>query len=176
MGKLQYKIKNGPRVDSLVEYKLSNDTVVAIFQGFRGENPDLDFIVKYKEKDKRLRTPSHTHWIVDLVIKGEINKSGTLELVKELIEMYDDIEPFKTTEERNNYELIYTPEISRDFSWLDGVGLLPIELIATLVELFSKCEKQTTGAFMFKSMLTLTKEYLEGKKDYYQIIGTSKRV
>ena len=29
---------------------------------------------------------------------------------------------------------------------------------------------------MFKSMLTLIKEYLEGKKDYYQVIGVSKRV
>jgi len=29
---------------------------------------------------------------------------------------------------------------------------------------------------MFRSMLNLTKEYLEGKKDYYQVIGTSKRV
>ena len=52
MEKLQYKIKNGPRVESLVEYRLSDDTTVAMFQGFRGENPDLDFIVKYKEKDK----------------------------------------------------------------------------------------------------------------------------
>ena len=29
---------------------------------------------------------------------------------------------------------------------------------------------------MFKGMLKLCKEYLEGKKDYYQLIGTSKRV
>ena len=62
------------------------------------------------------------------------------------------------------------------YSSLDDVGALPVELIVTLVELFCKCEKQTTGAFMFKSMLTLIKEYLEGKKDYYQVIGVSKRV
>ncbi len=176
MEKLQYKIKNGPRVKSLVEYKISDNTVVAIFQGFRGENPDLDFIVKYKEPGKRLRTPSHTHWIVDLIVKGEINRPSTLDLVKELIEVYDAINPFQTVEERDNYELIYANEIARDFSLLDGTGSLSLELIGTLVELFSKCEKQTTGAFMFKSMLTLSKDYLEGKKDYYQIIGTSKRV
>ena len=176
MEKLQYKIKNGPRVESLNQFELSDGTIVAIFQGFRGENPDLDFIVKYKEPGKRLRTPSHTHWIVDLIVKGEINRPSTLDLVKELIEVYDAIDPFQTVEERDNYELIYANEIARDFSWLDGIGSLSLELIGTLVELFSKCEKQTSGAFMFRSMLTLTKEYLEHKKDYYQIIGTSKRV
>ncbi len=176
MEKLQYKIKNGPRVESLKQFELDDGTIVAMFQGFRGENPDLDFIVKYKEPEKRLRTPSHTHWIVDLVIKGEIHQLTTLSLVESLIKIYEDIEPFKTVEERNDYKLQYVDNLVNTYSELDSVGALSIELIGTLVELFCKCEKQTTGAFMFKSMLELCKEYLEGKKDYYQVIGTSKRV
>jgi hypothetical protein len=176
MEKLQYKIKNGPRVESLKQFELEDGTIVAMFQGFRGENPDLDFIVKYKEPEKRLRTPSHTHWIVDLVIKGEIHQLTTLSLVESLIKIYEDIEPFKTVEERNDYKLQYVDNLVNTYSELDSVGALSIELIGTLVELFCKCEKQTTGAFMFKSMLELCKEYLEGKKDYYQVIGTSKRV
>ena len=176
MEKLQYKIKNGPRVESLVEYGLHEGTIVAMFQGFRGENPDLDFIVKYKEPNKRLRTPSHTHWIVDLVIKGEINKERTLSFVNSLIIVYDNIEPFTTVEERNTYELKYVDGITEAYKELNDIGSFSVELITTLVELFCKCEKQSTGAFMFRSMLTLTKEYLEGKKYYYQIIGTSKRV
>jgi len=55
-------------------YTMRDGTAVAIYQGFRGENPDLDFIVKYRDPEKRLRTPSHTHWIVDLLIKDEYNK------------------------------------------------------------------------------------------------------
>jgi hypothetical protein len=176
MEKLQYKIKNGPRVESLKQFELDDGTIVAMFQGFRGENPDLDFIVKYKEPEKRLRTPSHTHWIVDLVIKGELHELTTLSLVESLIKIYEDIEPFKTVEERDDYKLQYVDNLVNTYSELDSVGALSIELIGTLVELFCKCEKQTTGAFMFKSMLELCKEYLEGKKDYYQVIGTSKRV
>jgi len=42
--------------------------------------------------------------------------------------------------------------------------------------LFSLCEKQSTGAFMFRGLLALVKEYCEGKKDFYQIVGYSKRV
>ena len=176
MEKLQYKIKNGPRVESLNQFELDDGTTVAIFQGFRGENPDLDFIVKYKEPGKRLRTPSHTHWIADLIVKGEVDKANTLSLVNELIEIYDNVSPFNSAEERDTYELIYAQELPIVYSKLDSVGSLSLELIGTLVELFSKCEKQTTGAFMFRNMLTLVRDYLMGKKDYYQIIGTSKRV
>jgi hypothetical protein len=45
-----------------------------------------------------------------------------------------------------------------------------------LIELFIKCEKQTKDAFMFKNLLTLVKDYCEGKKDFYQIVSYSKRV
>ena len=63
-----------------------------------------------------------------------------------------------------------------EFSDLNNIGALPIEFIVTLVELFSRCEKQTDGAFMFRSMLNLCRQYLMGEKDYYQLVGTSKRV
>ena len=74
MERLQYKIKNGPRVESINEFTLNDNTIVAMFQGFRGSYPELDFIVKYKEPTKKLRTPSHTHWIVDLLVKAEFDK------------------------------------------------------------------------------------------------------
>ena len=174
---LSYKIKNEDRRSHpLKSWEMTNGTMVAIYQGFRGENPDLDFIVKYREPGKRLRTPSHTHWIVDLVVKGEVKKELTLSFVNSLITIYDNTEAFTTQEERNSYDLTYVDGLMECYSSLNNVGSLPVELIVTLVELFCKCEKQSTGAFMFKSMLTLIKEYLQGKKDYYQVIGVSKRV
>ena len=63
-----------------------------------------------------------------------------------------------------------------EFKELDGIGALSVEFITILVELFSRCEKQTDGAFMFRNMLELCKQYLKGEKDYYQVIGISKRV
>ena len=59
---------------------------------------------------------------------------------------------------------------------LQGEGYYSIETLTAFVELFSKCEKQSDEAFMFRSLLTLVKEYCEGKKDFYQIVGLSKRV
>jgi hypothetical protein len=120
--------------------------------------------------------------VVDLVIKGEVLPDLTLELVNELLTIYDSVEAFTEASQRDEYELIYptllsTPEIGHYYySALDNVGGLSIQLIMTLVELFSRCEKNNEGAFMFRGMLELCKQYLEGHKDYYQIIGISKRV
>jgi hypothetical protein len=62
------------------------------------------------------------------------------------------------------------------YSTLQGYGYYSIETLTAFIELFSLCEKQTTGAFMFRSLLNLVKEYCEGTKDFYQIVGYSKRV
>ena len=174
---LSYKIKNEDRRSHpLNTWEMLDGTIIAIYQGNRGSRPDLDFIVKHRHPTTRLRTPSHTHWVIDLVIKGEVNPNMTLEFVNELINIYDETEPFETVEERDSYELIHRGNLVDRFNRLDTIGALSIEMLTTLVELFSKCEKRSEGAFMFRNMLDLCKQYLEGKKDYYQLIGISKRV
>jgi len=157
-------------------WKTDNVTEVAIYQGSRGERPDLDFIVKYKEEGKRLRTPSHTHWIVDLLVKAEVNKPALLGYVNDMIDLYDGTTPFKTVEERNVYTLKQPTLMSSKYRVLQGHGYYSIETLTSFIELFSICEKQSTGAFMFRGLLTLVKQYCEGTKDFYQIVGYSKRV
>ena len=61
-------------------------------------------------------------------------------------------------------------------SSLQGHGYYSIQTLTAFIELFSLCEKRTDGAFMFRGLLMLVKEYCEGKKDFYQIVGYSKRV
>jgi hypothetical protein len=157
-------------------WKTDDITHVGIYQGSRGERPDLDFILKYKQEGKRLRTPSHTHWIVDLLVKAESNKELLLSYVNNLIEIYDNNNPFTSVEERSNYELKYTNIMNLRYNELNTHGYYSIGTLTAFIELFSLCEKQSTGAFMFRGLLTLVKEYCENKKDFYQIVGYSKRV
>jgi len=168
--------KKGVNYTPLQYWTTDKDTKVAIYQGSRGENPDLDFIVKYKEKGKRLRTPSHTHWIVDLLVKAEYNKNLLSSYVSDLIDVYDGTTPFTSVEERDTYELTKMNDMEDKYWLLNGHGYYSVKTLTSLVELFSKCEKQSTGAFMFKTLLELVKDYCEGKKDFYQIVGYSKRV
>jgi len=95
MKHLQFS-KGGETHSPIKHWKTDNVTEVAIYQGSRGENPDIDFIVKYKEEGKRLRTPSHTHWIVDLLVKSEVSKDNLLSFVNDMIKIYDEAVPFKT--------------------------------------------------------------------------------
>lgn len=175
MKHLQFN-KNGVNHSPIKYWKTDDITEVAIYQGNRGERPDLDFIVKYKEDGKRLRTPSHTHWIVDLLVKAEVNKHDLLSYLNEMINFYDTTNPFRTTEEREQYQLTKPIMMETRYSTLQGHGYYSIQTLTAFIELFSKCEKQSTDAFMFRGLLTLLKEYCEGKKDFYQIVGYSKRV
>lgn len=172
---LEFK-KNGVTHKPIKSWSLSDGNILIIYQGCRGDNPELDYIIKYKAPNKRLRAPSHTHWIFDLFLKIEYAKLDMLEYIKEWIEIYDISEPFKETEERKNYEFIYKDYFSEKYSYADNLGVFSIEFLSGLIELFVKCEKQSKGAFMFKNLLIMMKDYCEGKKDFYQVVSHSKRV
>lgn len=175
MKHLQFK-KQGVTNSPVKYWRVDDVTEVAIYQGSRGDRPDLDFIVKYKEEGKRLRTPSHTHWIVDLLVKSEVNKNDMISFLNDLIEIYDGSTPFESVEKRNDYELKFPTQMAVKHSSLQGHGYYSIQTLTAFIELFSLCEKRTDGAFMFRGLLMLVKEYCEGKKDFYQIVGYSKRV
>jgi hypothetical protein len=175
MKQLTYS-KKGVTYTPLKYYTMNDDTLIAIYQGFRGENPELDFILKYKEPGKRLRTPSHTHWIVDLLVKSEQNKNKVGRFIDLMLERYNQLEPFSTVEERNQYELEEPFRIDVEFDDLNGYGYYKMDTLTSFIELFSINEKQTSGAFMFKTLLELVKDYCDGKKDFYQVVGYSKRV
>jgi hypothetical protein len=174
--KILHYTKKGVIHPPLLYWQTDDKTMIAIYQGERGENPELDFIVKYKEDGKRLRTPSHTHWIVDLLVKAEHDKELLLSYVNNLIVMYDKTEPFSNIEQRNTYQLKFGEVMNLRYNELNSCGYYTISTLTSFIELFSLCEKQTTGAFMFRDLLVLVKEYCEGKKDFYQIVGKSKRV
>ena len=172
---LSFKRK-GVDYTPLTFWQIDKRHTIAIYQGGRGARPDLDFIVKHKEEGKRLRTPSHTHWIVDLIVKAQYDKGIVKSYVEDMIEMYDECEPFKNEEERNTYKLQCPTKYWMKHIMIEDRGYYPLQVLTSFIELFSKCEKQTPEAFMFRNLLVLIKEYCEVKKDFYQIVGYSKRV
>jgi hypothetical protein len=138
MKQLTYN-KKGEVHTPLLYWTTDDRTTIAIYQGVRGENPELDFIVKYKEEGKRLRTPSHTHWIVDLLVKAEHNKELLLSYVNNLILIYENSEPFNCVEERDTYELRHNYVMNLRYNELNGCGYYSISTLTAFIELFSLC-------------------------------------
>lgn len=149
---------------------------IGMYQGNRGGNPELDFVVKYVTENKRLRQPSHIHWVVDLLLKANNNKFRILELVNDFLFVYDDVKIFENVNERDNHELTYYKKFKDKYSDIIVNEDYSVSFIFSLIELFSHCEKQTKGAFMFKTLLNNIKDYCENKKDFYTVINMAKRV
>ena len=70
--------KNGVIHEPINHWELTDGNYLVMYQGSRGMNPELDFIIKYKTHKSRLRAPSHTQWIVDLIVKILIILAGII--------------------------------------------------------------------------------------------------
>jgi len=101
--KQKWETVKPPRKYSIKELFLADGTVIGIFEGSRGAIPEHDILIKYQEKGRRVRTPKHIHWVIDLLIKKEHNKELTLEFMRYLRKMYDRVEAFRSKEDRKNF-------------------------------------------------------------------------
>ncbi len=153
-------------------YTMKDGLLLGMFQGNRGDRPDLDYIVKFLEpgEKRRLRTPKHLHWVVDLIIKKQFHSKEVKNFLLRYLAWYDEIEPFENIADRNSYEP-FTPQIiKKSFKKLRVKGTYSLEYLAHIIELFIKCEKRMDDAFMFKDLLQAMVDYCDGKKDYFQIL------
>jgi len=136
--------REGKEHQAIKEIHLNDGTVIGVFEGSRGANPDHDILIKYQEQGKRLRTPKHIHWVIDLLIKKEHNRKLTLEFMKYLRDMYDKVEPFESKEDRKKCILKQTTsEKLKPFLELNKYGEYKVDFIGHLIELMIKMEKNT---------------------------------
>ena len=153
-------------------YKTKDGTLVGLFQGNRGARPDIDFVIKIliPGPDKILRPPTHTFWVVDLLLKIPENKNEVREIVEYYINYYEHTTPFSSVQERNNYQLETVKEITTRYARLDQSYTLSLDYVAMVIELFCKNEKITPGAYMFRNLLLTLRDYIDGKKHYTEVL------
>ena len=167
-----------PRENAIHTFIMSDGVIVAMFQGKRGERPDLDYVIRILRPGlaERPEAPPHTYWVVDLMIKAEEYKDDVRDIVQYYLDFYDGIKPFETIEERANYQLITVDSIQNKYSHLNKYNTLSVDYIATILELFSICEKRNSGAYMFRNLLQLVLDYVDGKADYMHLIKASQPI
>jgi hypothetical protein len=155
---MEWKPKNKPKIKSFKVFALKNGEKIGVFQGSKGSKPELDIVVKFRDKQTKTsvpRTPKHIHWVIDLLIKKEHNRKLTVEFIKYLLDMYDKIRPFGSKKEQQKCELRFTShEKLKRFEELNNYGQYSVEFIGHVIELLSIEEKTSLeGAFMFKKVL-----------------------
>ncbi len=150
-------VREGKEHIAIKEIKLADGTIIGVFEGNRGANPDHDILIKYQEQGKRLRTPKHIHWVIDLLIKKEHNRELTLKFMKYLREMYEQVNAFNSKEDRAKCVLQETTkERLKPFEELNKYGEYKVEFIGHLIELMIKMEKNTLPekpARVFKELM-----------------------
>jgi len=136
--KSSYKIWKVRRLqeDDLV-YTTKANVQIGVYPGRKPQSP-YDFIVKFREPNKRERTPAHVHLIVEMYVKYAYNPSLTLKLKEHILTMLGQIKPINSFPPTLQF---FKPEHIEKFKDLDKVGEFTIEFLLVVIELMAIQEK-----------------------------------
>lgn len=61
-------------IEAIHTFKTKDGTLIGMFQGKRGDNPELDFQVKYLNPSEEARPVllPHVDWVVDVLLKAQL--------------------------------------------------------------------------------------------------------
>jgi len=161
-----YKIWKVRRLqeDDLV-YTTKANVRFEVYPGSKQQSP-YDFIVKFREPNKRERTPAHVHLIVEMYVKHAFNPSLTLKLRDQILTMLSQIRPVNSFPPTLQF---FKPEHVEPFKELDKVGEFTVEFLLIAIELVAIQEKTNypTG--------TVTENLYKnfGVKDRFSVIQSS---
>jgi len=161
-----------PRIIAFKTYKTNDGTLIGLFQGNRGARPDIDFVIKIliPGENVKLTPPTHTFWVVDLLLKIPQFKNEVREIVQYYLDFYERTAPFSSVQERNSYRLETVEEITTRYAQIEQPYTLSLDYVATVIELFCKNEKINPGAYMFRDLLFTLRDYIDGSKHYTEVL------
>ena len=164
-----------PKQCAFKTYRMKDGTIIALFQGKRGANTEIDFRLKMLVPgvDKKPILPPHIYWVVDLLLKIPEYKKEVREIVQYYIEYYDRTKPFSNIKERNESTLETVEEITKRYAHIEQDYTLSLDFVATVIEMFCKNEKLTPGAYWFRNLLIILRDYIDGTKHYTEVLQAS---
>lgn len=164
-----------PAAKAINTYKTSDGIIIGMFQGKRGQHPDIDFVVKILKPGltEIPFPPLHSLWVVDLILKMSDYKNEVRDIVKYYLQFYNSVKPFQTPNSRDNYQLQTFDYIVKTYSHINQGHTLSLEYVATIIELFCVNEKRNAGAYMFRDLLQTVLDYSNGKADYIKVMRAS---
>lgn len=158
--------KNGQRLHLLTQFHVNDHFQIGVYEGTLSE---FDIVIKYKqliEGEWTLpRTPKHIHWAVDILIKQHAEPEETNNFLGFLLDYWENVTPFMSTEERAdalNVEHLMA-EVDREASQyreMARVGEYSVKFLILLAKLLMKQEKTNNHeAYMFRRLLEQLREH-----------------
>lgn len=162
-------IENGTK-KAIIEFVFT-DYIIYVFQGNLSQ---FDIVIKYKKDGKRIRTPKHIHWVVDILMKMQGNEELTKKYLLAIQNCWNNCVPLSN----NDFETLRTLiengekdiEIEQYFA-LNSFGEYDVEFLYVIMELLAVQEKTNRAdAYMFGKII---EELLEVDRDIFKIISTA---
>ena len=155
---------------AIIEYVFEN-YIIYVFQG---DLSQLDIVIKYKKDGKRIRTPKHIHWVVDILMKMQGNEVLTKRYLIAIQNCWNTCVPLSNNDFATLKTLIENGEEDIEltqFFDLNVFGEYDVEFLYVLMELLAVQEKTNRAdAYMFGNII---EELLEADRDIFKIISTA---
>lgn len=162
-------IENGSK-QAIIEFVFS-DYIIYVFQGTLSK---FDIMIKYKKDGKRIRTPKHIHWVVDILMKMQGNETLTKQYLKTIQNCWEACVPLTNNDFKTLKALIEDGEKEIDIEQyfnLNAFGEYDVEFLYVLMELLAVQEKTNReDAYMFGKII---EELLDTDRDIFKIISTA---
>lgn len=104
----------------------------------KGGKSEHNFVVRYREPGKKIRTPRHIHLVIDLYMKLAGNRELTMQLVDHIIEIINTVRHSTSNPPALQ---VFSPGHVEQFRELDAHGEYRVEFLLVVAELIMIQEK-----------------------------------
>jgi len=147
-------------------YQTKKGVAISVHEGMKKDRSKYDFIVKYTEPRKRMRTPKHIHLIVDMYLKWAGNKELTLKLSDHLVSVYKKLRPVNKFPPQLQ---VFKSKDVKKFEKLDKYGEYDIEFLLVVSELLMIQEKTNYP----RGSLTRNMYEAFGREDIFGVVSAA---
>ena len=133
------RIENGTK-QAIIEFVFAG-YIIFVFQGTLSQ---FDIVIKYKKEGKRIRTPKHIHWGVDILMKMQGNEILTKQYLEAIQNCWNTCAPLTNNDFDTLKALIEDGEEEIDIEQyfdLNAFGEYDVEFLYVLMELLAVQEK-----------------------------------
>ena len=82
------KYRNRNTEKSIMDIKIDKTYTIYVYRGSLSQN---DIVIKYSKDGKRMRTPKHIHWVIDMLLKEQKNHKDVISFIKCMQKTWDEI-------------------------------------------------------------------------------------